>query len=168
LQARRQVRGLADDRLLLSGARADEIADHDEPGSDADADSQGNAGDRIQFRRRFDQRKPGLHGAFGVVFVRLGIAEIGQDPVAHIFGDEAAGLGDEVFAEPMIGADDLAHILGIEPRRQRGRADEVDEHYGQLPPLRESSSRSRLGRRGHFRDRGRRGRRRGERPDRQQ
>ena len=63
----------------------------------------------------------------------------------------------------MIGADDLAHILGIEPRRHRGRADKVDEHHSQLPAFRESS-----GRRYRLCDRGRRGRRRGERTDRQQ
>ncbi len=37
LQAGRQVRRLADHRLLLRGAGANEIADHDEPGGDADA-----------------------------------------------------------------------------------------------------------------------------------
>ena len=31
--------------------------------------------------------------------------------------------------------DDLAHVLGIEPRRQRGRADEIAEHDGELAPL---------------------------------
>jgi hypothetical protein len=35
----------------------------------------------------------------------------------------------------MIGADDLAQILGIEARRQRCRAHQVAEHHRQLPPL---------------------------------
>jgi hypothetical protein len=35
----------------------------------------------------------------------------------------------------MIRADDPAHVLGIEPRRHRGRADEVAEHHGQLAAL---------------------------------
>ena len=153
---------------LLRSARADQIADHDEPGRDADADSQRNAGDGIQLRRRLDERQARMHGALGVMFVRLRISEICQDPVAHIFGDEAAGPGDEVFAAPMIGADHFPHILGIQPRRQRCRADEVDEHHSQLTAFGESGSRSRLGRRYRLRDRGRRGRRRGERPDRQQ
>ena len=42
-----------------------------------------------QFRRGFDDREPGPHRAFGVVLVRLGIAEIRENAVAHIFGDEA-------------------------------------------------------------------------------
>ena len=29
----------------------------------------------------------------------------------------------------------LAHVLGIEPRRHRGRADEVAEHHGELAAL---------------------------------
>ncbi len=35
----------------------------------------------------------------------------------------------------MIGADDLAHVLGIEPRRHRGRTDEIAEHHGELAAL---------------------------------
>ena len=35
----------------------------------------------------------------------------------------------------MIAADDLAHVLRIEPRRHRGRTDEVAEHHGQLTAL---------------------------------
>jgi hypothetical protein len=35
----------------------------------------------------------------------------------------------------VIRGDDLAQILGIEPRRERGRADQVTEHHGELPPF---------------------------------
>ena len=135
LQARRQVRRLADDRLLLGGARADEVADHDEPSGDADAHLQGNAGGGLELRHRLDQRKPGLHGAFGVMLVGLGIAEIGQHPVAHVLGDETAGLGDEIGAATVIRTDDLAHVLGVEASRERGRADEVAEHDRELAAL---------------------------------
>jgi hypothetical protein len=41
LQARRQVRRVADNRLLLGGTRADQIADHDKPGRNADTHLQG-------------------------------------------------------------------------------------------------------------------------------
>ena len=46
-------------------------------------------------------------------------AEIGQYPVAHVLRDEPAGLGDEIGAAAAIRANDLAQILGIEPRRER-------------------------------------------------
>ena len=32
----------------------------------------------------------------------------------------------------MVGADHLAQVLGIEPRRKRGRADQIAEHHGEL------------------------------------
>ena len=35
----------------------------------------------------------------------------------------------------LVGPDDLAHLLGSSRRRQRGRADQVDEHHGQLAAL---------------------------------
>ena len=35
----------------------------------------------------------------------------------------------------VVGAHHLAQVLGIEPRRQLGRADQVAEQHGQLPPL---------------------------------
>ena len=133
LQARREVRRLADDRLLLRGTRADQVADHDKPGGDADAAPATERRQRSRARRRLDQGKPGLHSVLGVMLVGLGIAEIGQHPVAHVLGDEPAGLGDEIGAASVIGADDLAQILGIEPRRECRRADQIAEHHRQLP-----------------------------------
>jgi hypothetical protein len=61
------------------------------------------AGDGLQFRRRLDDREPGLDGALGVVFVRLRIAEIGEHAVAHVFGDEAAVACDQRSAAFLIG-----------------------------------------------------------------
>ena len=109
LQARREVRRLADDAALLRFARADEVADDDQPGRDADAHLQAERGGGLQLRHRLDQRKPGQHRALGVVLVGLGIAEISQHAVAHVFGDEAAGLANRLGAASMIGADDLSH-----------------------------------------------------------
>ena len=43
LQARREVWRLADDRLLLCSTRADQVADHDKPGGDADPHLQRSA-----------------------------------------------------------------------------------------------------------------------------
>ena len=95
----------------------------------------GDAGGGVELRRCLDNRKSGPHGALGVMFVSLRIAEIGQHPVAHILGDEAAVAFDQICAATMIAANDLTHVLGIEPRRQRRRADEVAEHDRELAPL---------------------------------
>jgi hypothetical protein len=49
---------------------------------------QGRPCGRLQLWRGPDDRKPGPHRAFGVVLVRLGVAEIAEHAVAHILGDE--------------------------------------------------------------------------------
>ena len=50
-------------------------------------------------------------------------------------------LGRHLGDGAMVGGDDLAQILGIEPRRQRGRADEIAEHHRQLTPFARPSAR---------------------------
>jgi hypothetical protein len=72
----------------------------------------------------------------GVFLVRLRIAEIGEDAVAHVFGDEPAEPGQHPCDRLMVGVDDGPQILGVEPRREFGRAGEVAEQDGQLAPLR--------------------------------
>jgi hypothetical protein len=59
-------------------------------------------------------------------------AKIGKNAVAHEFGDETVIARHHARAGVLIGADHLAHILRVEPRRQGGRAREVAEHNGQL------------------------------------
>ena len=81
------------------------------------------------------EREAGAHRTLGIFLMRLRIAEIAQHAVAHIFGDKAAQTGDLLSDRRMVGADHLAQVLGVKPRRQRGRADQIAEHDGQLPPL---------------------------------
>ena len=65
----------------------------------------------------------------------LGPAEIGEHAVAHELGDMALEARHLAGHRVLVGADDLPHLLGIEPRRQRGRADQIDEHHRELPAL---------------------------------
>jgi hypothetical protein len=69
------------------------------------------------------------------MFVGLGIAEIGEHAITHVLGNEAAVALDRGRAAAMIAPYDRAHILGIEPHRESGRADEVAEHDGEVPAL---------------------------------
>jgi len=135
LQPRSQVRGVADDAALLRLPRSDEVADDDQAGRDPDPHAQRRSRRGDEFRRSLDDREPGLHGALGVVFVGLRIAEIGEHPVADVFGDEATVALDRRRAAAMVGADDLAHVLGIEPRGECGRADEIAEHHREMAAL---------------------------------
>jgi hypothetical protein len=135
LQARREVGGLADHRLLLRRALADQIADHDKPGGNADADGELLRSTRLQARHRRFYFQPRPHRPLGVVLMRPRVAEIGQHPVAHEFGDKAVIARDDAGNGVLIGAERLAQFLGVEPSRQRRRADEIAEHHRQLPPL---------------------------------
>src|SRR6516165_1721125 len=64
-----------------------------------------------------------------------GISEIGQHPVAHVFGDEPIEPCDDLGDGTMIGANDVAQILEVETRGQGCRPDEIAKHDGQLTPL---------------------------------
>jgi hypothetical protein len=56
----------------------------------------------------------------GVVLVGVWKSEIGENAVAHEFGDETVVACNHTRAGVLIGADHPPHILGVEPRRQGG------------------------------------------------
>ena len=130
LQPGGEVRGLADDPALLCGTLADQVADHGEPGGDAEPHAQ--ILPRRQSADRLDHRQPGAHRPLGIVLMRLRIAEVDQHPVAHIFGDKPVEPADRIGDGAVVGADQLAQILRVEPRRECRRADQIAEHHRQL------------------------------------
>jgi len=134
LQTGGEVRCFADDRLLLRRAFADQIADHHQPGGDTDASSQLAGFDR-EATDTLDDSKPRADCMLRIVFVGSRVAEIDQDAVTHILGDKALEPGDHFSDGTVVSGDDLAQILGIEPRGKCGRADEIAEHHRQLPTL---------------------------------
>ena len=129
-----EVRRLADDRLLLSRSCTNQITDDHQPGGDPDACLEFDGFD-IEATDSVDGAQPRPHRPLGVVLMRLRVAEINQDAVAHVSGDEALEPDDDLGDGAVIRPDYLAQILGIEVRRERGRADEVAEHHRELPPL---------------------------------
>jgi hypothetical protein len=145
LQARREIGGLTCDRLLLRRALADQIADDDQPGGNADADGEPLRSAGLEPRHGRFYFEPRPHRPLGVVVMRPRIAEIGQYPVAHVFGDKAVIARDDGGDGVLIGSDLLAQFLGVKPHRQGRRADEIAEHHCQLPPLGVGESRSLAG-----------------------
>jgi hypothetical protein len=133
LQSRGEVGRLPDHAALLRLAGSDEVPDHNHSGRDSETHPQRrwSRGCKLRHRVTEDERSP--HSALGVVFVRARIAEINENAVAHVFGDKTAVTLDSRGAAAMIGADDVAQILGIELSRKGRRADEVAEHHGELP-----------------------------------
>jgi hypothetical protein len=123
LQARREVGGLADHCLLLRRAFANQIADDDKPGGDADADGEPLRSTGRQARHRRCYFQPGPHRPLGVVLMGSRVAEIGEHTVAHVFCDEPFEAPDDISDSAMVRSEDLAQIFGIKARRERRRAD---------------------------------------------
>ena len=117
LQARRKVRRLANDGLLLRSARSDQVADDHQTRCDADTRLQGRVG--LQSTYSSDQLQPCAHGPLCVVLVGLRIAEVDQDPVAHVLRDEAAEALHGLCDALLIGRNDLAEVFRVHARRQR-------------------------------------------------
>ena len=135
MQARGEVRRLANDPALLRLARADEIADHNQTGRDPNPHLQRRAGRCDQFRHRFNNGKPRSNGALGVVFVGLRKAKIGEHAVAHILRDKPGVALNQLGGAMMIRANHAVQVFGIELNRKRSRTDEIAEHHGQLASL---------------------------------
>ena len=75
----------------LRRALADQLADHDQAGRDADPRRERHARAAwLEPRHRLDQLEPGAHRPLGVVLVRLRPAEVGEHAIAHVLGDVAA------------------------------------------------------------------------------
>jgi hypothetical protein len=79
LKAGREIRRLAHDPALLGLARAYEIADYDQSGSDSNPHRLG----RSHGPNRLDERLSGPHGTLSIILMRLRIAEIDQHPLSR-------------------------------------------------------------------------------------
>ena len=84
---------------------------------------------------RVDDSESSPHRPLGIVLMRLRVTEIDQHPIAHVLGDKATDAGHRVGNATVVSADHLAQILGIEPHRQRRRADQIAEHDRELAAL---------------------------------
>ncbi len=135
LQPGGEIGRLPDYRLLLRRTLADEISDHHQPRLDPDPGLQWRIGRDLQLADRLDEPQPGPHGSLGGVLVGARIAEIGEHAVAQVFRDEPARALDHRGTAAVVRADHAAQILRVEPRRKRGRADQVAEQYCHLSPL---------------------------------
>ena len=89
LKAGCKVRRVPDHSVLPQRTLATEVADHHQAGRDANADRERFLGARLEPRNGGNDIEPRPHGSLGIVFVRAGIAEIGQYPVASELGEEA-------------------------------------------------------------------------------
>ena len=135
LQPRGEIGRFTDDGALLRHPGADDFADHDEAGGDTDPRLHARAighFDGANFRQNADR---GANRALCRVLEGAGKTEIGQYAIAHELGDETAIASDHAGHRVLVSPDQPAKQFRIELRRQRRRADHIDEHHGHLPPL---------------------------------
>jgi hypothetical protein len=69
------------------------------------------------------------------VWSRAGITEIDEYSVTDEPSYPAVIGSNNARAGSAVGPDHLPHILWIEPRRERGRADQIAKHDGEVAPL---------------------------------
>ena len=98
-----------------------------ETGGDADAGGQRRPVGRVCIPYGIDDRQARAHGALRIILIGARPAEIAQHAVAHELGDEAFESTDGAGARVLIGAQNLPHVLRVEPSRQRRRAHEIAE-----------------------------------------
>ena len=132
LKPGRKIRGLTDDRLFLGGALTEQITDDYKARGDPDTYPQRGRLARIELGHGFDQGETRAHRLFSVLLMRLRVTEISQHAITEILSNKTARAGDHLGATAVIGADDVAQLLWIEPRRQCRGTDEVGEHDSEL------------------------------------
>src|SRR5262245_12987844 len=87
LQPCRQVGRFANQREVPTGAVPDQVTHHYKSGRNADTDLDPRRTRERQFRDTFDRLESGLNRALGVVLMRGGKSEIGENAVAHVARD---------------------------------------------------------------------------------
>ena len=135
LQPRGQVWCLADDVDLLGRALTDQLADQYLAGGDPDAHAELNVAERAEARDIAHDGNRCTQSAFGVVLVRLWVAEIRQYPVAAEPRDLAAALFNCGCTARLIGPEKDAHLLRVQLRRKFCRRRQVRKQDRQLPSL---------------------------------
>ena len=136
--------------------------DHDGAGLEPDAGGKlGRARSGVpgvELGERALDGERGAHRAFGVVLLRLRVAEQRHQPVAELLQHMAAKPRHRRRGFVEIGADQIAPVLRVEPRRETRRADQIAEHHRDRSALGVGARGWR--RRGRRSGRGLRGRRR--------
>jgi hypothetical protein len=107
---------------------------------DADADRQlhprAPRQTSIECPHGFHNPQTSADGAAGIVFMRLGVAKVHQQPIPEILGNMAVKALNDCGGGLLVGADDLSPIFWVELASQQGRVDQVTKEHGELAPFR--------------------------------
>ena len=109
--------------------------DQDQPGGDGDPHLQVDLPLGGYFAHGGDNVEAGVNGVGGVVLMRMGIPEIGEDAVPHQLREKAAPVTDDVRASLMIVVEDREEVFGIEGFGKRNGIDQIAEQHSQRTVL---------------------------------
>ncbi len=133
------VRGLPDDVVLRARLPGAHLPHHHDSGVQPDAglerDAEPLAVVLVHGHELVDDPKAGVHGPLGIVLVRARVAEVGDHTVAEILGGVSVEALDGAHAHVLVGAQDVAPVLGVERAGERRRVDQVAEQHGHVPFL---------------------------------
>ena len=101
----------------------------------ASSRSAGRRVSRVQLGDRPLDAERSQDGAFGVILLRLRIAEEGHQSVAQSFQDVPAEADHRLRRLVEIGVDKVAPVLRVESSGKLGRTDKVAEHHRDRAPL---------------------------------
>jgi hypothetical protein len=78
-----------------------------------------------------------------IIFVRLGIAKVDQQPIAQILRDMPLKAGDHLATGVLISPHHLAPVFGVKLTGEHGRVHEVTKQHGELAAFGLGGARSR-------------------------
>src|ERR1700674_2749936 len=84
---------------------------------------------------RVEDCEAGARSSFGVIVMGLRIAEERHHAIAQIFRDVPVETRNRLRRRAQVSRYRLPPFLGIELRRDSGRAHEVAEQHGEMPPF---------------------------------
>ena len=133
LQTRREVRRLADNPRSCAAPDPIRSPTTTKPVAMPTRVCSGAAG--LQSAHRLDQLQSRPYCSLGIILMRLRIAEVYEDTVAHVLRHEPAEALDSLGDAFLIGGNDLAQVLRVHAGGECRRADEVREHHRDLAAL---------------------------------
>jgi hypothetical protein len=86
----------------------------------------------LQRLESLDNAQPCAYSTLGIVFVRSGITEIDQQPIAQILGDVPLKALNDLRADGMIGPHHLAQLLKVQTACERRRIHQVTKQHRQM------------------------------------
>ena len=89
----------------------------------------------VELRDIVDNRQAGTRGTLRVVVVGLGIAEERHNAVTKVLGDVAAEARYRFRGRALVAGYRIAPFLGVEPGRNRSRADQIAEQHREASAL---------------------------------